>query len=420
MTGVNGNEVRLTCWALAAVLSLAPCQRAHSQNGSAHWVGTWAASPVQANNSQGPIGTQDCTLQDNVHASLPGKAVRIVVSNEFGTAPLQLGGASIALNAPGTASAATQKTVTFGGNASVTVPAGAKLFSDAIDFDLPAGANLAIRLFIPKQAIPTLTLHSFGNQPNFLIAGDGIAGDGKNAGASTPPVELDSWYFLTAVDVQAPAKAASIVTLGDSITDGAFSTRGANLRWPDDLARRLQSNPKTAQLSVLNEGIGGNRILHPENGALSVPSALARFDRDVLSQAGVKYLIILEGINDIGIGTNPHNPREPVTPEELAYALSQLVERAHTHGIKVYLGTIMPDKGLGLYYSEAGETERQAVNRWIRANKLSDGVIDFDRVVRDPADPQRLLPTFDHDHIHPNDAGHQAMADAIDLSWFTR
>jgi lysophospholipase L1-like esterase len=409
---------------MAALLCLVPVQCAHSQTGTNHWVGTWAASPVQANNSQGPIGTADFTLRENVHASIPGKTVRIVVSNEMGTAPLRLGGASIALNAPDAASPSGpttgETTITFDGKTSATVPAGAKLFSDAIDFDLPAGANLAIRLFIPKQAIPTLTLHSFGNQPNFMVEGDQIAGEQKSASTSTPPVDLDSWYFLTAVEVQAPAKAASIVTLGDSITDGAFSTRGGNLRWPDDLARRLQSSPKTAHLSVLNEGIGGNRILHPENGTLSVPSALARFDRDVLSQAGVKYLIILEGINDIGIGTNPHNPRETVSPEDLAYALSQLVERAHTHGIKVYLGTVMPDKGLGLYYSEAGETERQAVNQWIRANKLSDGVIDFDRVVRDPADPQRLLPALDHDHIHPNDAGHQAMADAIDLSWFTR
>ncbi len=172
---------------------------------------------------------------------------------------------------------------------------------------------------------------------------------------------------------------------------------------------------------MLNAGIGGNRILHSDIGTNAGPGALNRFDRDVLSQAGVKYLLILEGINDVGVGTMPNNPHDTVTSEELAFGLSQLVERAHTHGIKVYLGTLMPDKGLGLYYTDAGEALRQAVNLWIRSNKVSDGVIDFDKAVRDPADPQRLLPAFDGgDHIHPSDAGHKAMADAIDLSLFTR
>jgi len=378
-----------------------------------HWVGTWAAGPVPIDNATGPLGTLDYTLRENIHTSLPGKTVRIVVSNEMGTTPLSIGGASIALSA---SSPALQKAITFAGKLSTIVPPGAKLFSDALDFDLPAGANLAISLLIPKQSIPTLTMHAYANQPNFMAPGDQTS-----SSTLTQPVESDSWLFLTAVEVQAPAHAASVVTLGDSITDGAVSARGANRRWPDDLARRLQADPKTASLGVLNEGIGGNRIVHSDIGSNAGPGALARFDRDVLSQAGVKYLLILEGINDIGVGTAPTNPHDTVSPEQLIQGLTQLIDRAHTHGIKVYLGTIMPDKGLGLYYTDAGEAERQAVNLWIRSNKLSDAVIDFDKAVRDPADPQRLLPAFDGgDHIHPSDAGHKAMADAIDPRIFYR
>jgi lysophospholipase L1-like esterase len=416
MTRIGAGKKMFLMSLVASLLSLAS-QSAFSQaNGPIHWVGTWAAAPVPIENGNGPLGTIDYTLRENIHTSLPGKTLRIVVSNEMGTTPLLVGGASIALNEPGGASPSLQKAATFGGKSSIVVPAGAKFFSDPVDFDLPVGANLAISLSIPKQSIPMLTMHAYADQPNFMAPGDQTS-----SSTLTQPIESDSWLFLTAVEVQASPRAASVVTLGDSITDGAVSSRGANRRWPDDLARRLQANPKTSQLAVLNEGIGGNRILHSDIGTNAGPSALVRFDRDVLSQAGVRYLIILEGINDIGVGTGPHNPHDTVSPEELIYGLSQLIDRAHTHGIKVYLGTIMPDKGLGLYYTEAGEAERQAVNLWIRATKLSDGVIDFDKAVRDPADPQRLLPAFDGgDHIHPADAGHQAMADAIDLSFLTR
>ena len=416
-TRSNASKKRVLFCALIASLFTVHSESAHPQtDDSTHWVGTWTAAPVPIDNGKGPLGTVDYTLRENVHTSLPGKTIRIVVSNEMGTTPLLVGAARVALNAPGGASPALQQAVTFGGKSSLTVPAGAKIFSDALNFDLPAQANLAISLFIPRQPIPTLTMHAYANQPNFMAPGDQAS-----ASTLTQPIESDSWLFLTAVEVQAGARAASVVTLGDSITDGAVSSRGANRRWPDDLARRLQSSAKTSQLAVLNEGIGGNRILHSDIGTNAGPSALVRFDRDVLSQAGVKYLIILEGINDIGVGTGPTNRRDTVTPEELIDGLSQLIARAHTHSIKVYLGTIMPDKGLGLYYTELGEAERQAVNLWIRSNKLSDGVIDFDKAVSDPAEPQRLLPAFDGgDHIHPSDAGHQAMADAIDLRLFTR
>jgi lysophospholipase L1-like esterase len=381
----------------------------------AHWVGTWAASPVPIDNSKGPLGEADYTVRQTVHASLAGSAFRLIVSNEMGTKPLSVGAVRVELQ-PDTAKPPAQREVTFDGSNSVVVPAGAKIYSDTVPMPLPAQSNLRVSLFLPKQSIPILTMHAYGDQPNFMAPGDQTA-----ATTLTQPIESDSWLFLTAVEVQASPQAASVVTLGDSITDGAVSTRGANRRWPDDLARRLQSNPKTSSLSVLNAGIGGNRILHSDLGTNAGPGALVRFDRDVLSQAGLKYLIVLEGINDIGVGTMPVNPHDTVNPGQLAFALTQLVQRAHTHGIKVYLGTLMPDKGLGLYYTQAGEAERQAVNQWIRSNTVADGVIDFDKALLDPADPQRLLPIFDGgDHIHPSDAGHQAMADAIDLTLLTR
>jgi lysophospholipase L1-like esterase len=376
-----------------------------------HWVGTWAAAPVGIDNSKGTIGSADFTIRQIVHTSLAGNTVRVVFTNEMGTTPLTLSGAQAALSAGGDNIVLdSARVLSFNGRPSVTIPVGAKVFSDSFSMDLPTASNLAVSIYIPRQPIPNLTEHAYANQSNFIAPGNVV-----EAKTLANPLETDAWQFLSEVEVRASPKSAAIVTLGDSITDGAFSTRSANLRWPDDLASRLQASGKTRSLSVLNEGIGGNRILHDETASVAMPSALKRFDRDVLSQAGVKYLIILEGINDIGIATRPNNPIDPVSPEDLILGLAQMIERAHTHGIKVYLGTIMPDEGLGFYYSEAGESERQAVNLWIRTTKLPDGIIDFDKALRDPNDPKRLLPAYDRDHIHPNDAGHKAMADAVDL-----
>ncbi|MDT7813442.1 MAG: hypothetical protein QOJ42_3358, partial [Acidobacteriaceae bacterium] len=211
-------------------------------------------------------------------------------------------------------------------------------------------------------------------------------------------------------------KAASIVTFGDSITDGAHSTRDANARWPDILARRLQADKKTAHLGVLNQGIGGNRILHDTTG----PSALARFDRDVIAQTGVKYLVIMEGINDIGHATDPAKPYDVVTADDLIAGLSQLATRAHTHGIKVIGATLTPFVG-AKYQSPAGEEMRQAFNNWIRTTNQLDGVIDFDKVTTDPTHPGMFLILDDSgDHLHPGDAGYKAMGDSIDLNLFTK
>jgi lysophospholipase L1-like esterase len=217
------------------------------------------------------------------------------------------------------------------------------------------------------------------------------------------------------VDTLAEANDAAIVAFGDSITDGARGTPNTNMRWPDELARRLQADKKFSGLGVLNEGIGGNRVLHDGTG----PSALARFDRDVLAQAGVKYLIVMESINDIGVGTRLNNPYDTVSADDLIAGLQQLVERAHIHGIKVFGATLTPYVGAG-YQSPAGETIRTAVNDWIRSSKSLDGVIDFDMTTRDPNDPSKFSPAMDSgDHLHPGDAGYKAMGEAIDLKLFT-
>jgi lysophospholipase L1-like esterase len=382
-----------------------------------HWVGTWATSPVAAANRTDPSGTAqfgstDTTLREIVHVSLGGPIVRIVLSNEFGLDSLTIGAAHIALSTGhGEINLASANALTFGGRPSVTIPPGAMVVSDPAELKLPPFADVAVSLFFPAQPIQQISQHGFADQTSYSVSGNVI-------GAKTleSPKEIYSWPFLKGIDVKTTANSASIVTFGDSITDGAHSTRDANARWPDILAHRLQANKKTASLSILNEGIGGNRILHDTTG----PSALARFDRDVLAQAGVKYLVIMESINDIGHATDPANPYDPVTAEDLIVGLGQLAARAHTHGIKVIGATLTPFVG-AKYQSPAGEEIRQAVNKWIRTTGDFDGVIDFDKITTDPTHPGMFLPLDDSgDHLHPGDAGYKAMGEFIDLNLFTK
>jgi len=232
----------------------------------------------------------------------------------------------------------------------------------------------------------------------------------------TSPQKIYSWDFLKGVDVKADAASAAIVAFGDSITDGAHSTRDANARWPDVLAKRLAADKRTAKLGVLNEGIGGNRVLHDNTG----PSALARLDRDVLSQDGVKYLILMEAINDIGHAADPVKPYDVVSADDLIAGYVQIVERAHAHGIKVIGATLTPYVG-AKYQSPAGEVMRTTLNEWIRTSKLLDGVVDFDKATRDTANPGVFAATADSgDHLHPGDAGYKAMGESVDLKLFTK
>lgn len=375
-----------------------------------HWVGTWATSPYSGSNHL-QLGTADTTLRQIVHVSLGGSSVRIVLSNEFGLEPLTIGAAHIALSEANGSIGLAANPLTFGGRPSVIIPPGAMVVSDPASLKFPAFADLAVSLFIPAQPIQQLSQHGFADQTSYIVPGNVVS-----AKTLETPKEFYNWIFLKGVDVQAGDKAASIVTFGDSITDGAQSTRNANARWPDVLARRLQADKKTAERGILNQGIGGNRVLHDTTG----PSALARFDRDVIAQAGVKYVVLLESINDIGHATDPHKPYDVITADDLIFGLSQLATRAHTHDIKVIGATLTPFVGAN-YQSPAGETMRQAVNQWIRTTPLLDGVIDFDKVTTDPTHPGMLLPLADSgDHLHPADAGYKTMGDSIDLKLFTK
>ena len=280
--------------ALVLAFTLAPVALAAPTD---HWVGAWAASPISANNPDGRFGAADTTYREIVHVSLGGSRIRIVLSNEFGTDSLTIGAAHAALSlGKGNIDTAHAADLTFGGKPSIVIPPGALAVSDPADLKLPAFADLAVSFFVPAQPIQRVSLHSFANQTSYAAAGNAVS-----AASLDSAKEIYAWPFLKGVDVFASGKAASIVAFGDSITDGDHSTRDANARWPDVLARRLQSDKKTSSLSILNEGIDGNRILHDNAG----PSALARFDRAVISQAGVKYVVVLEGINDIGHATAP-------------------------------------------------------------------------------------------------------------------
>jgi lysophospholipase L1-like esterase len=353
------------------------------------------------------------TYREIVHTSTGGGQVRIVVTNEFGHEPLTIGAARIASSRGGAAiEPSTSKVLRFGGQDSVTLTAGTMAVSDAVGMELPALADVAVSLFVPAQPISQFTVHSYALQTNYVSAGNVI-----DASTQTAAKEVSSWFFLKAIEVapeEEDVARGTIVALGDSITDGAASAPNANGRWPNVLATRIQTDKTLSGLGVLNAGINGNRLLHDGYA----DSALIRFDRDVLTQAGVKYLIVLEGINDIGHIVAPTSSDPAETASSIIRALQQIAIRAHTHGIKVIGATITPYESCK-YSSPEGEKMRQAVNDWIRTTKDLDSFVDFEKIVRDPAHPTRFLPAYDSgDHLHPNAAGLRAMGSGIDLSLF--
>lgn len=377
----------------------------------AQWVGTWATAPFGGDPWHTIPTLVDSTLREIVHTSIAGRSLRVHFTNEFGTEPLRIDAANVALSAGAAAiQADSQHPLTFGGQPNVAIPPGAEVVSDPVSLPTPAFANLAISFFLPLQQITNVSVHSGAQQTNYIQTGNQVTAADLSSATTVP-----SWYFVKGVDVEpATPHAAAVVAFGDSITDGAWATENANHRWPDDLAVRMHNNPATANVSVLNQGIGGNCVLITCVG----PNALARFDRDVLAQAGARYLIVLESINDIGALHNPNQPNYHLTAEDLEQGLRQIVARAHEHGIRVFGATLTPYQGAG-YFTEKGEQIREAVNDWIRTGGNFDGVIDFDKATRDPAHPLMYLPKYDSgDHLHPGDAGYAAMADSIDLSLF--
>ncbi|MCO6009383.1 SGNH/GDSL hydrolase family protein [Actinoallomurus purpureus] len=364
------------------------------------WVGSWSAAPVTGTGS----GFGDQTLREIAHISVGGDQVRIRLTNAFGTNGLVIDGATIGARADGAALVAgSERPVTFGGARKVVLPAGSEVLSDPVPLTVPAGQDLAVSVYVPGST-GAATRHPLAMATSYLATGDHAADADGGAFTST----TSSWYLLDGVDVRALPGTRALVAFGDSITDGAQSTVDANRRYPDDLARRLRGRG----LSVLNEGISGNRVLTDAGG--SGVSAQARFDRDVLGQTGVRDVLFLEGINDIGHNAGPVSG-EPVTAADLIAGMTNLIARAHAHGLRIIGGTLTPIGG-SKYDTPEAEQKRQAVNAWTRTSRAFDGVVDFDAVTRDPADPARFLPAYDSgDHLHPGDAGYQAMADAIDL-----
>lgn len=405
----------------AFVLGFATFQLATAQSTiQANWVGSWAASQQipEPQNSLPPDDLRDTTLRQIVHLSMGGATLRVHLSNAFGTAPLRFTAVHIAKPVSAAAAkidVATDRALSFSGKSDVTIPAGAEAISDPIDYPVAALSNLAITLYLDTP--PTQqTGHPGSRSTSYFVHGDMVSA------ADLPDAKkVDHWYQLAGVDVAAPTNAASVVVLGDSITDGHGATTNGNDRWPDVLAQRFQSSTAKHVLGVLNQGIGGNHLLTDGLG----PNALARVDRDVLAQPGVRYLIVLEGVNDLGGLTRTGE----VTPEEhsalvrqILGAYEQIIVRAHTHGIKVIGATILPYTGSDYYHpGPTSEADRQQVNQWIRAAGHFDAVVDFDQVMRDPNHPERLLPSYDcGDHLHPSPAGYRAMGEAIPLSLFAR
>jgi len=442
-------NIRSIVAVLAGVLVATSAAAPSAQSSSGRWVGTWATAVVGRPQTPPPPGppapppfmASTCprpaapatpaaapapgqtfgpqpfvqftnqTLRQIVHSTLGGSRARVVLSNVYGTAPVTIGAAHLALRGKDDAIQTGGRPLTFSGRATITIPANAIAYSDPVALAVPALSDVAIDLYMPgtTDSAARVTMHGGALQTSY------VSETGNHAGAAKLPTVATtrSWFLISRLDVDAPDAAGAIVTIGDSITDGSASTPDTNSRWPDVLARRLLSPSAPIKMSVLNAGIGGNRLL--SEGAYNAGiNVLARYEIDALAQAGVTHIIVLEGINDIGQARQNAAP----TAEDLIAAHKQLIERARARGVKIFGATLTPFWGAA-YYTEVGEAKRKALNDWMRNGKAYDGVIDFDKATRDPNDPQKLLAAYDScDHLHPSDAGYKAMAESIDLNLF--
>jgi lysophospholipase L1-like esterase len=379
-----------------------------------HWVTTWGTGPQLTEPSNlPPAPLANSTLRQFVRVTIGGKHLRVRFSNAYGTNTVAINSAHVAL-ASGAGSAgngsinmSTDNALTFHGAPSVNIPPGEAIFCDPFDYDLPALTNLAVSIYFGNISATTINGHPGSRTTSFIIASNVVAAASMTGAATTA-----HWYIITGVDVLADSSRKAVITLGDSITDGRGSTTDGNDRWPDNLARRLQTNSPTAKVAVVNMGIGGNAIF----GGLG-PAAVNRFDRDVLNQSGPRWVIVFEGVNDIGGATDAGSPALTVN---LINAYTQFADKAHARGLRAYGATITPFGG-NSYFTAAHETARQTVNTWFRTNTVYDAVIDFDAIARDPVTLTNLAAAYDSsDHLHLNPAGYQAMANAVDLSLFTQ
>ena len=380
------------------------------------WVATWGCAPqlVEAGNLP-PVPLANCTLRQFVRTSIGGKILRVRFANIFGTNFVAIRAAHVALAAGkgsagnGEINSATDKPLTFHGSSEVIIPRGETIFSDPIKFDLPALADVAVSIYFGDISVASITGHPGSRTTSFIIASNFVSA------ASLPDAKKTAhWYIVTGIEMQANDAGKSIVVIGDSITDGRGSTTDGNDRWPDILARRLATNAPTAGVGLVNMGIGGNAIF----GGLG-PAAIKRFDRDVLNQNGARYLIVFEGVNDIG---GVSDASAPTMLTNLINAYTQFAIKAKAHGLRAYGATITPFGGNG-YYSATHEAIRQSVNAWLRTNAVFDGVIDFDVAVRNPVTLTNFQAAFfpgknAGDWLHLNPLGYQAMGMAVDLNLF--
>jgi lysophospholipase L1-like esterase len=378
-----------------------------------HWVTTWAAAQQmpRAVGGSTPSALNNQTVRMIVRSTIGGRGLRLEFANTYGTAPLAVGAAHVAIRAKGAEIVpSSDRELSVNGKHTFTIPPGAVILTDAVDLDVPRLTDLAVSVYVPDEVNPQ-TQHSLGLHTTYVSTEGNQTGQPSIAEAKT----TQSWYWLSSIEVTAPTATSAVVAFGDSITDGFHSTPDTNSMWPAVLSQRLLAKATGPQIAVVNEAISGNQILHDGAGV----NALARFDHDVIGRPGVKWLVILEGINDIGRGLGPNAPATlAVTTDDVIAGIRQMIDRAHAHGIDVIGATLTPYEGAA-YFSDKGEIVRSAVNAWIRTGGAFDGLIDFDAVTRNPDHATQFKPEFDSgDHLHPNDAGYKAMADSINPAIF--